>query len=136
VRHDVTVVVGVPRAILDDSPQYATDELDVGCESSEWPEDCGNAQLGVVEALAEHLDLYDAVQLTAREASLDVLFFILIHLTVDEVRLEASRVVHGRNVPGMIHAAGDRNQLMCGSGLAKQLKLFEAVVDNGLVAWF
>ena len=66
--HDVADVVGMRRIVLYDDAHDAADKLDVGCEGPERPEDGGDAQLRMVETLAEHLHLDDAVERAVAQA--------------------------------------------------------------------
>ena len=134
VSDDVAVVVRVAGAVLDDHPQDAADELDVRCERPEGPEDRRDAQLGVVESLAEHLYLDNAVELAAREASFHLSLLVLVHLAVDQVCLEPARLVELDDLAGVVHAARDGDELVRGTGLAELFEPLQAVINNGLVA--
>jgi len=113
---DMAVIVRMARAVLNDDAQNTPDELNVGSKCAEGPKDGSDTQLRVVEAFAEHLHLYDAVEFTAGEAALHVGLFVLIHLAVNEISLKASRLIHPHDLASMVNAAGDRDQLMRRSG--------------------
>ena len=60
-RHDVAVVRRIRRIVLEDHAHDASDELHVRRQAAKWPKNSGNAKRRMVEALAEHLHLHDAI---------------------------------------------------------------------------
>src|SRR5690349_19664762 len=58
----MTHVVRMTRVVLNNDPHDSSYKLNVGCKRAKWPKDGCNTELWMIEALAQHLDLNDAVQ--------------------------------------------------------------------------
>src|SRR5437667_4606083 len=133
-RDDMAVVVGVRRIVLHDNTKNSADKLDIGSQGPERPEYRGDAQLGMIEAFAEHLHLDNAVQCPVLEIADDLLLLIRIQLAVDNFRPVPALFVERANTLPVIDRARDRDDLMFGAGQAELFEFFQAVIDDAYVA--
>ena len=98
--------------VLHDDPHDSSDELDVGSQAAERSEDGGDAEAGGIEALAQHLDLNDAVELSKSEALEDGFLIGGIHVAVDLGGSIPALLVDRPDLAGVIDRARRRDDLM------------------------
>src|SRR2546422_432203 len=106
-RDDMTVVVGMRGIVLHDNTQNSADKLDVRSQGPERPENRGDAQLGMIEALAKHLHLDNAVQCPVLEIADDLFLLIRIELAVDDFRPGPALFVERADTLSVIDRARD-----------------------------
>jgi len=82
-----TPVVRVLGVVLVDHPHDPTDELDVGGQRTKGLKDRGHAQVGVVESLAKHTDLHNAIDPLPTKVLEHILDGIVRHIAVNFPRL-------------------------------------------------
>src|SRR4051812_8280172 len=93
-------------------PHHSPDELDVGTEGAERPEDRGDGERRMIEALAEHLHLDNHVELPAAKIAQNLLLLVAGEVRVDLTCAQASFFVQAAHLPRMVERAGNGDQLV------------------------
>lgn len=133
VGDDEASVVGVVGLVLLDDAHDSANELDVGREGAVRPEDGGDAETRVVEPLAEHLDLHDAVEGPDLELLEDRVN--LVHAAVDLGGDAPALLVQGADLASVVDRAGGGDHLVLEAGLgAHGVALLDAGLDDVAVA--
>src|ERR1700722_20467423 len=88
----------------------------------------------MIETLAEHLYLDDAIQGTVFQITNDFFLLVRIQLAVDDLRPVSALFIERPDALSMIDRARDRDDLVLGAGQAELFNFLEAVIDNAYVA--
>ena len=91
--HYVANIVRMSRVLLNDDTHYPADKLDVGSEASERTKNRCDTQFWVIETLAKHLYLYDAIERTVSEIAKYCFFLIIGLLSVYDFGFETPLLV-------------------------------------------
>ena len=126
-------IVRVVGLVLVNNPHDPTNELDVGGKRAIRAENRRDAERGVIESLAQHLDLDDAVKVVIAESANNALLFVRIEIRRDSGRAVAAFLVDRAHLPGMVDAACRGDDLMV-RACALPLTVVETVFERrGLV---
>ena len=89
----------------------------------------------MVEALAEHLHLHDAIELAAAQIGKNGVLLVSIHFTVYFGRLQAPFLIQTAHLAGMVDGTRDGDDLVAETtALSQLLQILDAGIDDVAIA--
>ena len=114
---DVTDVIRVRRIVLHDDAHDPADKLNVGSKAPKRAKNSGDTQLRVVETLAEHLHLNDAVERTVPKRAHDRRLLVVALLAMDDIGVVPALLVERPDLARVANRACNPDQLVSRSAL-------------------